>query len=143
MNNMKKILALLMALCVVLSFAACGQTEDTANDTTEAVTTEAQTEASTEAQTEATTESNLIRYTVYIVDEEGNPVPGGMLQFCLETCSPVVIDESGVAIFNGEDVNYDVKFLSLPVGYTYSSEEEVFHFAKGETELTIVLKSEG
>jgi len=53
---MKKLIALLLTLVMVLSFAACAKTEAPAEDTTEA-TTEATTESTTEATEEATTEA--------------------------------------------------------------------------------------
>ena len=49
---MKKLIALLLGVCMVLSMAACGGNSTTA--TTAAATTEATTEAATEAATEAT-----------------------------------------------------------------------------------------
>ena len=49
---MKKLIALLLGVCMVLSMAACGGNSTTA--TTEAATTEATAEATTEAATEAT-----------------------------------------------------------------------------------------
>ena len=49
---MKKLIALLLGVCMVLSMAACGGNSTTA--TTATVTTEATTEAATEAATEAT-----------------------------------------------------------------------------------------
>ena len=49
---MKKLIALLLGVCMVLSMAACGGNSTTA--TTAAATTEAATEATTEAATEAT-----------------------------------------------------------------------------------------
>ena len=49
---MKKLIALLLGVCMVLSMAACGGNSTTA--TTEVVTTEATAEATTEAATEAT-----------------------------------------------------------------------------------------
>ena len=140
MNSVKKILALLLMLCMVLSFAACTQ-GDNAVETNETESSEETTASVPEDTTEQTEDPNKIVYTVYIVDEEGNPVTGGMIQFCLDSCSPVIIDENGVAVFSpSEEADYDVKFLSMPEGYTYSTEEEVFHFAEGQMELTIVLK---
>lgn len=141
MNSLKKILALLLALGLMLSFAACGA-DDTADDTTEAESTETTTASIPEDTTEETPDANLVVYTVHIVDEEGNPVTGGMVQFCLDSCSPVIIDENGTAVFKtAEEADYEVKFLTMPEGYTYATEEEVFHFAEGEMVLTIVLKA--
>ena len=142
MNAMKKLLAMLLALCMMLSFAACSDTADNVGETENNDTT-ASTEASSEAETtEETADPNLVTYTVHVVDEAGNPITSGMIQFCLDSCSPVVIDGNGTAVFTtNTPADYEVKFLSMPEGYTYSTEEEVFHFAEGELEMTIVLKS--
>ena len=142
MNTLKKMISLGLLLCLALSISACGQTAPSA-DTTQAEPTEVETTlAPTAEPTEETVDPNLVTYTVYVVDEENNPVTGGMIQFCLDSCSPVIIDENGVATFTGAPADYEVKFLSMPAGYTYSTEEEVFHFEQGETELTLVLKPE-
>ena len=58
---MKKFLAILLTLCMILSLCACASTEKnatgtTATEATTEVTTEATTEATTEETTEATTE---------------------------------------------------------------------------------------
>lgn len=140
MNVMKKLLALMLALSCVFALCACaaGENEEETSEQTELDTAIESSEETTQEQTQPTGTG----YTVYVVDEDGNPVGGGIIQFCLESCTPVVVDENGVALFNGEEANYDVKFLSMPAGYTYSTEEEVFHFAEGSYELTIVLKPE-
>lgn len=143
MNTVKKITALVLMVCMVLGICACGQ-EAPSESTTQPETTESTTlptPAATEPE-EETVDTNKVTYTVYVVDEDNNPVTGGMVQFCLESCSPVVIDESGVATFTAEPADYEVKMLSMPAGYTYSTEQEVFNFAEGESELTIVLKPE-
>lgn len=54
---MKKILAMVLAVCIVFALAACGKAEPETVPTTEAPTTEAATEAATQAPTEAPTEA--------------------------------------------------------------------------------------
>lgn len=108
--NFKQILTLLLVLAGVLSLTGC-----------------------TQEQTEST-------YTVYVVDEDGNPVTGGMVQFCLDTCTPVALDEAGRAVLTADAADYEVKMLAMPQGYTYATGEEVFRFAPGSFELNIVLK---
>jgi hypothetical protein len=36
--------------------------------------------------------------------------------------------------------DYDVKFAVFPKGYEYCSDEQVFHFEDGKTDLTITIK---
>ena len=143
MKCMKNIFALLLALCMVLSLCACGARNNSdatdASETVPAVTV-AQTEAPEE--TEAPADDSTAGYKVTVVDEEGNPIAGAMVQICMDTCYPGVTDASGVATFAVEEADYKVSFLSLPSGYTYSTEEQEFYFEDGSTEITLTLKAE-
>lgn len=145
MKNLNKLLALLLALTMVFALCACGsETGEEESGETELDTAVEEQEASSDVPEEVTAalENAGTTYTVYVVDEDGNPVSGGIVQFCLESCTPVVIDENGVATFTAEEADYAVKMLSMPAGYTYATEEEAFYFAAGSCELTIVLKPE-
>jgi hypothetical protein len=54
---------------------------------------------------------------------------------------PASTDESGVATFSvDEAAAYEAKLLSLPSGYDYIAEEQVFPFGNF-LELTIILKA--
>ena len=144
--NIKNILSLLLAVCMVLSLAACGNSEEPA-ETTEAAT-EAVTEVATEPATEAATEApmeddNTVTYKVRVEDESGAPIAGAMVQICLDTCLPAITNEEGVAEYQVEEADYKVSFLSLPAGYTYTTEKTEFYFESGSTEMTITLKAEG
>ena len=122
---MKKILMLVLALVMVLCLCACG-----GNATEE-----------TEAPTEAAPAG--IVYTVNVVDEGGNPVVGTMVQICQgELCMmPSATNDSGVATFTvADEGTYEAKLLSLPAGYEYATEEQVFPFGAA-FELTIILKA--
>lgn len=137
--NMKKFLAFLLAACLMLGLCACGGEtgEETKGTEGKPVESTAATQESTEATAAAPT------YTVKVVDEGGNPIAGAMVQMCQgENCMPAVTDAQGVAGYNvPEDANYEVKFISLPAGYEYTTEETVFHFADGANEMTITLKA--
>lgn len=137
---MKKILSIALMLCLVLSLCACGSAEDTTPATTEApvVVTEAPTEAPVE--TEAPVAEGMVTYTVTVVDAEGNPFSGVMVQVCLDACIPAVTNESGVAQWTLEEADYKVSFLSVPEGYT--AEAENFYFEAGSTEMTLTLTAE-
>ena len=139
--NMKKLLAMVLAAVMMLSLCACGgEAEETqATETTEA--TQA-TEATQETQaTEATeeTEPEGTVYKVTVVDEEGNPVSGVMVQICFETCLPAMTNENGVAEYRVDEADYKVSFLMVPEGY--AADQNEYHFDEGAYELTLTLKA--
>lgn len=142
MKNMKILLSLLLALTMVFSLCACTSDGDDAEQTSEP--TDAVAEETTEAPTEEETETlddGKLSYLVHVVDEEGNPIAGAMVQICEGTaCNPGVTDENGTAEIRAAEGNYEAKMLSMPAGYAYATEEEVFPYASGELEVTIVLK---
>lgn len=139
MKNIKNIAALLLALCMALSLCACGEsTEPTEAPATEAPVTEAPTEAIEETEAPDT---GLTTYSIAVVDEEGNAIAGAMVQICMDTCYPGITGENGIAQFSVIEADYKVSFLSMPAGYTYSTEEQEFYFESGSTEMTITLKA--
>lgn len=138
MNAMKKMLALLMVLCMALSLMACGEdpTESTPPQTEPSKPTE-----STPAQTQPSkpADDGKITYTVTVTDANGNGLPGAVLQLCLETnCYPCVASSEGVATIDLEEAEYKVSFISVPSGY---KAEDAYYFESGATELTIVLEA--
>lgn len=141
---MKKILCLLLSAILLfsaMSFVACGENEnnDSAKETT--ASNEEVSTPSAENETEKPSEENSkITYKVTVVDVDGNPISGAMVQCCKDACVPGVTNDSGVAEFVLEEDSYDVKFITMPEGYEYSSEQEVFNFEDGKTELTITIK---
>lgn len=143
MKNVRSILALLLALAVMFSFCACAADENTdeTNGTQEASVEN--TEELTEEETEASTiDDGKLVYKVIVVDEAGNPISGAMVQICEgSACNPGVTDAEGVAQIRAAEGNYEAKMLSMPAGYSYATEEEVFPYASGELEVTIVLKA--
>lgn len=141
MTMMKRFTAAALLLCMVLTLVACGSEPAATEAPTEApvVATEAPVQE-TEAPTEAT---EFEGYTVTVVDEEGNPIAGAMVQLCQETCFPGATNEDGVAAFALDEAEYKVSFLFLPTGYTYSTEAQEFYFESGSKDLTITLKAEG
>lgn len=91
-------------------------------------------------EVEATVPEGMISYTVTVVDQEGNPVSGVMVQMCKDSCIPGVTNDAGVAAFRMYEDDYKVSLLTMPEGYAYAGEEEIFYFETGSYELTIVLK---
>ena len=143
---MKKLLVSLLAISTVVAFCACGASENNNTQTpdtqvvvedTQAVVVDTQKE---EVVEEA--DSSKVNYTVTVVDEEGNPIVGALVQLCNESCFPSPTGEDGVAKFSLEDAKYKVSFLTLPAGYTYSGEEQEFYFEEGSVDLVITLKPE-
>ena len=132
MKFLKNGFVLILALAMVLCLCACGGNEDNKGNETTAGTTEATTEA-TEKK-----DDGKVTYTVKVVDEEGNPVAGAMVQLCLESCMPGKTDDKGVATYHTAEADYKVSFMTMPAGYT--AEETEYHFADGSYELTITLK---
>ena len=158
MKNLKILLALALALGMVMSLCACGaKTPEATTQATEAtteaapeVTTQA-TEATTQAP-EATTEaaaedgeeqeatSGNPVYSVTVVDQNGNPVVGAYVQFCLEACYPAATDANGQASMELEGEGYKVSFLKLPEGYTDEGAGE-YYFDAGSYEMTLTLQA--
>ena len=148
MKNIKRIAALLFALCMVLCLCACGDNADT--DTTTASTTAPQATDPTNKtepseNNDATQPTEAPDYTVTVVDEGGNPVANAWVQLCIEdgTCTPSSTNEKGVASFYVDPYNYKVSFMVMPDGYELTSEQDNWYFEDGKTEMTIVLKAVG
>lgn len=131
MKFLKNSLLLVLALAMVLCLCACAGNEDKGNQTT-AGTTAGTTEATEQK------DDGKVTYTVKVVDEEGNPVAGAMVQLCLESCMPGKTDDKGVATYKTVEADYKVSFMTMPAGYTADQTE--YHFADGAYELTITLK---
>ena len=152
---MKRIFALLLALCLCATLALCvvscdkdnGGEETTA--ATEAATTEAPTteEATTEAPTteEATTEEITeadIGYKVRVVDTDGNAIKGVWVQVCKgEMCSsPKETDADGYVKFpEVTDEGRQAKIGYEVEGYVVDT-TKYYDFEAGSFEMTIVLE---
>ena len=133
----KRILLLLLALCLTFGLCACAG-GDNSNTTAPETTAPQQPDDNND---ETTGPAGTV-YKVIVKDEQGNPIAGAMVQLCEgSTCQPKSTDANGVAEYATKEADYEVKFMRLPTGYTYSTSEEVFTFAEGSYELTIVLKA--
>lgn len=74
-----------------------------------------------------------VRYSVTVLDQDGNPVPGCMIGFCTdEACVPVMTDAEGSAVYLAEPYSYHVQLLSLPEGYDYSGADDMVLMEQGE-----------
>lgn len=135
----KRIFAVLLVLCLALGLCACGgsgneETKPTSAETTGAAEETTGTTAATQAE-----EDGKVSYTVKVVDEDGNPISGAMVQLCKETCLPGATNAEGVAEFRTVEDEYKVSFMTVPEGYAAEAEE--FYFEDGSFELTITLKA--
>lgn len=135
--KIKNILLLVLALAMVFALCACGGTAANSGDSE--TTTESTAESTADNKNEQDPDDGKVTYTVTVVDEGGNPVAGAFVQLCLEACVPGATDAQGKAVFNLEEADYKVSFVSMPTGYT--CDETEFHFAEGSYELTITLKA--
>lgn len=132
---MNKIISvLLVVVCMAVCLCACGNTTDPQNDTT-ATTTTVATTTTTEASATAT-------FEVKVVDQNGAPVAGVMMQICKDTCVPKMTDANGIAAFDLEITDgYKLSVLSCPTGYTYTGEAEIY-LESGSTSYTVELQGE-
>ena len=141
---MKKILlASLLVLSLLLSLCACGAEEPAPTTTDPVETTAPVTEPTDPTKATEPTETepaNEPTYTITVVDEEGNPVSGVMVQLCLEACVPALTNADGVAEFFLEEADYKVSFVMIPEGYEPATEQTDFYFADGENTMTLTLK---
>lgn len=143
MKNLKTALALILAFTMLLCLAACSDSGDASStdksDNSQAeVSSEAVSDTSTESST-AQSEPETAKFTVKVVDAEGNAIKGATIQICKDTCVFAETDDNGVASFDAEITDgYKLSVLSCPVGYVYEGEAEVY-LESGITEYTVTL----
>ena len=132
MKTIKRCLAIVLAVCALLCLCACGETQKS---------TEPQIETQKPTTAPVETPAPNPTYKVKVVDENGNPVAGAVVQLCLDLCYPNKTNADGVAEFAVAEADYKVSFTKIPDGYTYSSDVQEFHFEEGSYEMTITLKA--
>ena len=132
---MCKVLAVaLLAVLLMVSVCACGETPDN-NDISNNTTTQPTTTTTTAADT---IPEGKVQYKVTVLDESGAPIVGAFVQICKETCIPCPTDANGVAIWTVDEDEYKVSFAVVPAGY---AAEEAYYFEDDATEMTITLKA--
>lgn len=127
----KKILLVVLALCLTIGLCACGGNEPAEQPTPS--TTESTTTTTTAAPTAPavpTPGEGQVLYTVKIVDANGNPVEGAYAQLCLETCVFQPTNAEGIAYFCLPEADYKVTII----GDTAAGEH---HFEAGSHEITL------
>ena len=133
---MKRLICAILVLMMAIGLCACGGEE-----APKAEPTEPATEAPVVEATEAPAADGKVTYTIHVQDENGAAIAGAMVQICKDTCLPGMTDAEGNAVFTVDEADYKVSFLTLPAGYTYTTEETEFYF-DGATEITLTLKAE-
>ena len=118
MNKLMKLLALVMALAMVLSLAACGGDDNKTTDPIETDPSEVTDPSDVTAPSDVTEpDDGKKTYTITLKDSQGNTLSGVMVQICLDSCIPGVTDANGVATFKlpeksgysaGVSADYDV-----------------------------------
>ena len=145
MKQFKLILLCLLALCTVFAMCACGETADTSSadaESSSAVSAESSAPVSeTESETSSEDEQS-VSFLVSVVDGDGNPVSGVMVQICKDTCLPAMSDANGIATFALEITDgYKLSVMSCPEGYTYTGDAEIY-LESGATEYTLTLQKD-
>ena len=136
---MRKLILILCALlCLSCVLCACGEPPTDNPGESESTSTTSSTEESKKPN-----EDGKVTYTVKVVDENGDPVTGGMIQFCLDACMPCPLDANGVASMKLTEANYKVSFTMIPTGYALAGDKTEFYFDSGSYEMTITLKAAG
>ena len=140
MKLTKRLLALVLGLTMLLCLAACGEQTETSTPTESSA--ESVADVSSNAVENESSETSVpasSKFSVSVVDQDGNPVSGVYVQICKESCVFAMSDENGVAVFEAEITDgYKLSVLSLPEGYTYEGEAEI-HLEYGATEYTLTL----
>ena len=171
----KSILLLMLALCLTVCLCACGDdtATDKKDGTTTAGSTAATSTTSTTDDSNITTTTEAAQsttdtnngttvaptdpvptqpvdgkanYTVTVVDQDGNPVPGAFVQLCLEACIPCVTNAQGVATWESKDVaDYKVSFINVPEGYILPTGTDGkptnYYFEENTYAMTLVLET--
>ena len=138
MNTLKRLLIALLCIGVLLCFVACTNTEDN-TDTPDTTPADTQEDVADEPETEETEEPAAAGFKVSVVDQNGDPVVGAMVQICKDSCVPGITDADGVATIYAtvDSDGYALKVANLPDGYTYEGEDVYLEVGMTESTITI------
>lgn len=143
MNITKRLLAVAVLLTMTLCLVACGGGEETKAPTgSTPVATTPTTVPTTTPTTVPSQPEEEYTYRIRVVDENGEPIEGAFVIFCLDQCNFYETNADGWALINVEVTNgYKAHIMSLPEGYeNYTFEEEYILFAPGQTELILMAR---
>lgn len=136
MKTMKRLLALAMVLTVALCLMACG-----GNDATTApATTQKPAPTTTLPAPTTTVPAATYNYRIRVVDQDGTPIEGAYVIFCLEMCNFYATNAEGWALIDAEIADgYQAHIMNLPAGYEgYTFSQEYTNFEPGQTEMILV-----
>ena len=139
MNMTKRLLAVTVLLTMALCLVACGGGEETKIPTTCPTTTAPATVPTTTPTTVPSQPEEEYTYRIRVVDENGDPIEGAFVIFCLDQCSFYETNADGWALINAEVTDgYMAHIISLPEGYeNYTFIEDYIYFAPGQTEMVL------
>ena len=150
MKHMKMLISLALALSMVLCLVACGNNASNGSgngdagvgSTSSNVSADASVTGSGEGSSSGeTVEDGRVTYTITVVDEDGNPISGAMVQICKDTCLPCgATNADGVVTVTTVEDDYKVSFMTPVAGYVTEGLE--FYFDEGSTEMLIILTAE-
>ena len=76
---------------------------------------------------EETVGDTLQAYIIHVVDQNGAPVAGAVVNFCTDTaCVPSEADENGLITFDGAPDRYHMQLIDLPEGYSSDEDFEMY-----------------
>ncbi|MBQ8258117.1 MAG: hypothetical protein IJY97_01010 [Clostridia bacterium] len=138
---MKRIIMILLALCMVASFVACNEGGEVTTEAPETTAAPTETEAPDAETTAAETEVAFNGYKVTVTDKDGNPIAGVQIQMCdSKGCRmPQGTGADGTVTFDFDTSDFHVLIAAPVDGYAVDTTEEYF-FENGGKELTIVLE---
>lgn len=133
---MKRLITMLLVLTMALCLVACGQDATTPPSTT----TKPAPTTTVAPPTTSSVDNTVYNYKIRVVDQDGNPIEGAYVIFCLEQCNFYATNAEGWALIEAEITDgYQAHIMSLPTGYEgYTFSEEYTNFASGQTEMTLV-----
>ena len=93
------------------------------------------------AEAEEAPKEGQAAYTVIVTDQNGEPVPGAAVGFCLETgCIPVETDENGAAVYSGAPARYHIQVVDAPDGYDYPDDTDLYIGPESGQETLVITK---
>ena len=81
-------------------------------------------------------------YTVFFVDQNGDPIPEVAMAFCTaDRCSNAISDEEGKCVYIGPACEYHVTIVEVPDGYSEDYNDDVYT-EKYSCSVTVVITKE-
>lgn len=142
MNNMKRLIAVMMVLTLALCFVACTQPQENPSTTTKPKPAPSSSSSSSTVPSSSTEPENQPTHLVTVLDQDGAPVANATVQLCDDSmCYTAETNEAGVAEFTLKKTNGIAMTKVIDAeGYTYSS--EYTNFEDGQTTITLTVTKE-